>query len=232
MFKTAFLLRATLSIAACIFILALLLTACSGGGSSIGNSLSPRGDDDSDGLTNSQEMNLGTDPTDPDSDGDRLWDGEEIGMFGTVPTVADSDGDGMSDGADPQPMTSNTPIPALQYGVFTDNALGNMRVQISDTRYEQNHVVYAPATASGAPFIIYQTYLADGGFDGKTFDNKFDEGDLPNSAIAVMNIDGSRPRLLTDLDANGKVSNNGAIDATPEPSPDVQPRRGTLTPLR
>jgi Tol biopolymer transport system component len=203
-------------------ILALFLTACGGGSISIGNFLSAQGDDDSDGLTNSQEMNLGTNPTDPDSDGDRIWDGEEIGMFGTMPTVADSDGDGRSDGAVPQPTTSNIPHPALQYGVFTDNALGSMRVQISDTRYEQNHVVYAPTTASDAPLLIYQTYLADGGFDGKTFDNKFDEGDLPNSAIAVMNIDGSRPRLLTDLDANGKVSNNGAIDATPEPSPDGQ----------
>ena len=201
-------------------ILTLLHSGCGGGGSGGSTNLPPQGDADFDGLTNAQEVTLGTDPNDPDSDGDRIWDGEEVNMFGTMPTVADSDGDGMLDGADPQPATFNNSIPALQYAVFTDNALGTMRVQITDTKYEQNHVVYAPATASGAPFLIYQTYLADGGFDGNTFDNKFDEGDLPNSAIAVMNIDGSRPRLLTDLDATGMVSNNGAIDATPEPSPD------------
>ncbi len=154
-----------------------------------------------------------------DNDGDGVWDVEEIGMFGTNPKNADSDGDGMSDRADPQPLIANVDIPARMYGVFADNASGTAHRQIVTTRYEQNHVVYAPASASGAPFLIYQTYLADGALDGST-DGFFDENDLPHSAIATMNIDGSRPRFLTDLDSQGRVSDNAAIDATPEPSPD------------
>ena len=177
----------------------------------------PAEDADGDGLSNGQEAFLGTGPSDPDSDDDRIWDGEELSMFATMPLVADSDGDGMIDGADPQPASANNAIPALEYGVFTDNSAGTARVQIASTRYEQNHVVYAPPAAPGAPFLLYQTHLADGNQDGK-----FDEADIRDTAIAIMNIDGSRPRLLTDLGPDGLRANDGAIDATPEPSPDGQ----------
>lgn len=179
-------------------------------------------DSDGDGLVDGDEINTTlTNPNLGDTDNDRIWDGEEVAMFGTNPTMADSDADGMDDGEDPQPATSNAAIPAPEYAVFTDDALGGQRVQLTSTRFSENHVVYAPQGSPGAPYFIYQTYLADGALGGGT-DGRFDETDLPNSAIAVMNIDGSRPRLLTDLDGNGMRANNGAIDATPEPSPDGQ----------
>ena len=54
-------------------------------------------DSDDDGLTNSEEEELGTDPESADSDGDGLDDAEEVDG-GTDPLVADSDGDGLSDG--------------------------------------------------------------------------------------------------------------------------------------
>lgn len=53
---------------------------------------------DSDGLTNLEEGLLGTDPFNPDSDGDGLLDGEEVNTYGTLPTNPDTDGDGISDG--------------------------------------------------------------------------------------------------------------------------------------
>src|SRR4029077_11517525 len=40
--------------------------------------LAPAADADKDGLTNGQELTLGTDPTDPDSDGDGVSDGDEV----------------------------------------------------------------------------------------------------------------------------------------------------------
>ncbi|MFL2941693.1 MAG: transglutaminase domain-containing protein [Candidatus Poseidoniales archaeon] len=55
-------------------------------------------DDDEDGLTNGEEAILGTDPNDPDSDGDRLEDGDEVNNWTTNPLDTDSDGDGMEDG--------------------------------------------------------------------------------------------------------------------------------------
>lgn len=54
-------------------------------------------DRDSDGVTDTEEAALGTNPDIADSDGDGLSDGEERNL-GTDPTLADSDGDGYSDG--------------------------------------------------------------------------------------------------------------------------------------
>ncbi|NNC87705.1 MAG: hypothetical protein HKN82_04505 [Akkermansiaceae bacterium] len=54
-----------------------------------------------DGLTNAQEFQFGTDPNDPDSDGDTLEDGPEIAGAGlrppTDPLDPDTDGDGLDD---------------------------------------------------------------------------------------------------------------------------------------
>ena len=54
-------------------------------------------DYDKDGLTNSQEKALGTDPRNPDTDGDGLKDGEEVKIYRTNPLKVDTDGDGLSD---------------------------------------------------------------------------------------------------------------------------------------
>jgi hypothetical protein len=68
----------------------------------------PNGDPDMDGLTNLEELVLGTDPDDPDTDGDGFEDGEEnlSGIWngpsdpGTDPRLADTDGDGLADGVE------------------------------------------------------------------------------------------------------------------------------------
>ncbi len=55
-------------------------------------------DDDHDGLTNGEERRYGTDPHNPDTDGDGLSDGDEVHKYHTNPLRADTDGDGLSDG--------------------------------------------------------------------------------------------------------------------------------------
>ncbi|HEX7285305.1 MAG TPA: Ig-like domain-containing protein [Candidatus Angelobacter sp.] len=57
-------------------------------------------DPDHDGLTNLQEFQLGTDPHNPDTDGDGLSDGDEVNIYHTNPLVADTDGDGIPDGVE------------------------------------------------------------------------------------------------------------------------------------
>ena len=88
-------------------------------------------DTDSDGLTDSEEAAIGTDPNDPDTDDDGLLDGTEVEMAdgtgcpdplnpdsdsdtlldgfevdttGTDPCNADTDGDGVPDNEDPTPL--------------------------------------------------------------------------------------------------------------------------------
>lgn len=55
-------------------------------------------DEDNDGLTKREEVEIGTDPNNPDSDGDGLNDGDEFKKYNTDPLNADSDGDGINDG--------------------------------------------------------------------------------------------------------------------------------------
>lgn len=60
--------------------------------------VSPGLDDDGDGLLNADEIRFGTNPTNPDTDGDDLLDYAELFVFGTSPLAKDSDGDGIPDG--------------------------------------------------------------------------------------------------------------------------------------
>lgn len=55
-------------------------------------------DSDRDGLDDATEAELGTDPYNPDSDGDRLSDGDEVNRYRTDPLNEDSDWDGLTDG--------------------------------------------------------------------------------------------------------------------------------------
>ena len=55
-------------------------------------------DQDSDGLTNLEEFVQGTNPSESDTDGDGLKDGEEVNIYGSDPLNLDTDGDGLDDG--------------------------------------------------------------------------------------------------------------------------------------
>ena len=55
-------------------------------------------DKDMDGLGKCDEKLIGTDPNNPDTDGDGLKDGEEYLTYRTDPLKADTDGDGLTDG--------------------------------------------------------------------------------------------------------------------------------------
>ncbi len=54
-------------------------------------------DRDNDGLTKDEEDELGTNPKNPDSDGDGIKDGDEVNKYKTNPLLLDSDIDGLND---------------------------------------------------------------------------------------------------------------------------------------
>ena len=62
----------------------------------------PTGNPDNDGVTNLEEFqfNVQLDPTQPDTDGDGLQDGNELKVLLTNPLAADTDGDTLGDGAE------------------------------------------------------------------------------------------------------------------------------------
>lgn len=57
-------------------------------------------DSDSDGISDAEELQLGTDPKNPDTDGDGLTDGEEVKKYHTDPLNPDTDYDALTDGAE------------------------------------------------------------------------------------------------------------------------------------
>ena len=55
-------------------------------------------DQDADNMADASEAEIGLDPSDPDTDGDGVADGDEGTLYGTDPFAGDSDGDGLMDG--------------------------------------------------------------------------------------------------------------------------------------
>lgn len=54
-------------------------------------------DYDGDGLKNSEEDDWGTDPLEPDTDNDGVFDWDEVNLYESDPLEPDSDGDGLND---------------------------------------------------------------------------------------------------------------------------------------
>jgi len=80
------------------------------------------GDSDSDGISNSQETQIGTDPFSSDTDKDGLLDGEEVNTTKTSPTVADTDQDGIMDGDEIKRYTTNPLNPDTDGDLLNDGA--------------------------------------------------------------------------------------------------------------
>ncbi|MBK7631213.1 MAG: OmpA family protein [Ignavibacteriales bacterium] len=68
-----------------------------------------KSDKDNDGLGKCLEQQIGTDPNNPDTDGDGLNDGEEYLTYKTNPLIADTDGDGLGD-ANEVKVTKTDPL--------------------------------------------------------------------------------------------------------------------------
>jgi hypothetical protein len=77
-------------------------------------------DTDGDGISNSDEVQRGTNPQNADSDGDELKDGEEVITYLTDPLKPDTDSDGLSDGEEVITNKTNPILPDTDGDTLTD----------------------------------------------------------------------------------------------------------------
>lgn len=79
-------------------------------------------DADMDGLSDEEEMKLGTDSQKNDTDGDTLNDGDEVKKYKTNPLIADSDADGLDDNLEVQKYLSDPLNPDSDGDGYLDGA--------------------------------------------------------------------------------------------------------------
>lgn len=118
-------------------------------------------DPDGDGLTNTEELALGSDAHVYDTDGDGLSDYDEVNVHGTSPLRADSDGDTVSDPAElalgTNPQDRNSALrPRMQRG-----AGGQLELRWQGVAGRTYSVVRSP-DLSGAVFDFIATGVAGG----------------------------------------------------------------------
>ena len=108
-------------------------------------------DADADGLTNLEEVRLGTDPVSPDTDLDGLPDGDELHL-GTDPLVPDTDGDGALDGWEADrgydPLNPQGSFAAGETRA-TDKASVTLEVETSGASVEQAFILPISGTPDG-----------------------------------------------------------------------------------
>jgi hypothetical protein len=119
-------------------------------------------DMDGDGLSNDDELALGTDPLNPDTDGDGLSDGDEVHVYGTDPLNTDSDNDGLTDGDEVNVYGTNP----LHVDTDRDGIFDGVEVAMgSDPLNPDNRVPAAGAAAlalGGLLLILLSLYAMRG----------------------------------------------------------------------
>ncbi len=125
---------------------------------------------DGDGSSNYEEYITGTDPQEPDSDGDGLTDGDGETAAGTSPLNADSDGDGLNDG-DEVNIHNTDPNSADTDGdgqSDTAEILGNNGV--TSDPLDPGDTIGDPIGLIGADDLSYADGAVEGAAGGSGFD--------------------------------------------------------------
>lgn len=122
------------------------------------------GDADGDSLSDQEESSYGTDPLNPDTDGDRLQDGFEVFEVGTDPNNPDTDGDGLTDGYEWMELGTNPNNPDSDEDGFRDGE-------------DSCPLEYAPDSSDGCP----EPQPVDSDGDGLDDDLENSLGTNPNN---------------------------------------------------
>lgn len=146
-------------------------------------------DSDNDGLSNREEIELGTDPRNDDTDGDGLSDYDELNKYNTDPLKADSDGDTLNDGDELAiGLDPNNPetfgIPDAEYKVEQIVAADSevlKKVNTDESPYKLSLEVTASGNVNGnlnADRSSYSTAINSDIQLGETIDLNYIGGDV------------------------------------------------------
>lgn len=155
-------------------------------------------DQDSDGLTNLQEITLGTDLELDDTDADGLSDGDEVNIHTTNPFISDTDGDTLTDG-DEINLHSSNPL-----NIDTDNDFFKDAYEVAN--------LSDPADANSTPDGVTVSILGTGTASLLTSDitdrenNGVESADPNNSGFDWINITASSEPNFGGFGADGEAS--------------------------
>ncbi len=164
-------------------------------------------DSDGDGLTNGEEIELGTYPASDDSDGDGLADGDEHVTVGTDPMNYDTDEDGASDGWEVEhgydPLTPDSSFTTSVSCESTESAV-SASVQVETGSPEGlsiNEVVIDGILDSSIPGYIGSAFdfHAPDSFDSATISFSFDEGTLAPGAQPTIYYWNEETQMLEEI---------------------------------
>jgi len=173
----------------------------------------PGQDTDGDGLSDVQELAIGTDPNNPDTDLDRLSDGEEVLRYGTNPLDRDTDkdilidgdevltfrtdplrrdtsGDGISDGEAVarglDPLVFHTPTPT-QTAVVTPSATWTLGAPTATWTPTSTPSITPTPTATGTPTNTPTATATGSPTATPTITSTPTNTPLPNPVVACLN---------------------------------------------
>lgn len=87
---------------------------------------------DQDQLSTYKEINMGTNPLKPDTDGDGLQDGREVKMVHSDPLDSDTDGDGLPDGQEVRKLSSDPTAKDTDQDGLTDSREEELGTELTE----------------------------------------------------------------------------------------------------
>lgn len=166
-------------------------------------------DNDSDGLTNIEEIKIGTDPTLEDTDGDMVFDKNEIEL-GTDPLKKDTDGDGVSDGKEIElgtdPLVAQDSFDIVMSSEENgDSVKPTVEITLNGSQVETlsieefNNDTFFPETMPGYIGKAYN-FSVDGNFDKATISFEFDTASLAEDSEPTIYYYNETEQELEALD--------------------------------
>lgn len=161
--------------------------------------------DDNDGLTYSQEIDLGTDPWSADSDGDGIDDGTEVAN-NTNPNKPDTDDDGENDDVDIDP---NDPTNGQDDLVPP----GQPIIEIDHVTIRRSKPGFVPFMTDDPPSNRYLRKVYEQSF------TQTGEGSAPESSLSVKEISTVNPLTgEVTTQTTGKTSTRGSAGTVASPT--------------